>query len=292
MVEPAARGEQVSFRLAETVGSFGSALGQFNCPGGIAVDPEGNLYVADSRNDRIQKITPGGEVYGLGGPGVFVHPQAIVVDGARFMYVIEQGANRLQKFGPRGQFILAIGGPRARIRRFASPTAACLDIYHQIYIADTDNNRVTCYTNTGRWVTDFHGPTADLAFARPQGVAVDPQGRLYVADTMHHRVVRLTPEGLLDAVIGRPGPEPGELAEPRGLAVDPDGGIWVADTGNDRVQKFGPDGDLRCCFPPAPTPGLDLSCPRSVAVDGRGSVYVSDSMNHRIVRLVPAEAGR
>ncbi|MCJ7752310.1 MAG: hypothetical protein MUQ65_14690, partial [Armatimonadetes bacterium] len=56
---------RASFRVAETIGSFGAALGQFSSPGGIAVDRDSNLYVADSRNHRIQKITPHGEVYGL-----------------------------------------------------------------------------------------------------------------------------------------------------------------------------------------------------------------------------------
>lgn len=70
--EPAAAApaERVAFRVAETIGSFGTALGQFSKPGGIAVDRNSNVYVADSCNHRIQKITPAGEVYGLGGEGL------------------------------------------------------------------------------------------------------------------------------------------------------------------------------------------------------------------------------
>ena len=132
-----------TFRLAETIGSFGAELGQFSNPGGVATDTEGNLYVADSGNERIQKITPTGEVYGLGGPGLFVCPRGVVVDHSRFIYVVEQGGSRLQKFASRGQFVFAIGGPEAVQPRFASPTAIFLDNYHHIYIADTDNDRVT-----------------------------------------------------------------------------------------------------------------------------------------------------
>ena len=106
--EPVAR---VRFRVAETIGGPGAELGYFNCPGGIAVDAESNIYVADSRNHRIQKITPHGEVYGLGGEGLLLCPQGVAVDNMGSLYIVEQGANRLQKFGPRGQWLFAIGGP-------------------------------------------------------------------------------------------------------------------------------------------------------------------------------------
>jgi len=280
--------ERVAFRVAETIGSFGGALGQFSKPGGISVDRSSNVYVADSCNHRVQKITPVGEVYGLGGEGLLLYPQGVAVDHAGHIYVVEQGANRLQKFGPHGQWLFAVGGPESGQPRFASPTDICIDSYHHVYIADTDNNRVSCYSATGQWQIDFHGPTSDLSLGRPQGVAVDGVGRLYVSDTMHHRILRLTPDGRFDALIGLPGPGPGELSEPRGLALDLDGGLWVADAGNDRVQKFSPEGEVVCCFPRTPSRKLDLASPSSVAVDPRGSVYVSDSLGHRILRLVPS----
>ena len=285
--EPAAA-PRVSFRLAETIGSFGSQLGEFSGPAGIAIDPDNCLYVADSSNNRIQKITPEGDVYGLGGPDVLLHPQGVAVDGARFIYVCEQGANRVQKFGPSGQFVYWLGGPSASQARFASPTAICLDCYHHIYIADTDNDRITSYTATGIWYMDYVSPAKEVALSRPQGVAVDLEGRIHIADTMNHRVIRLNAQGKLDAIIGRPGPEFGGLAEPCGLAIDPDGGLWVADAGNDRVQKFTVDGEAVCCFPETPTPETALNAPRGVAVDAAGSVYVSDTLNHRVLRLESA----
>jgi DNA-binding beta-propeller fold protein YncE len=272
-------------RLAETIGSFGAALGQFNTPAGLFIDADANVYVADSRNNRVQKITPSGDVYGMGGPGILSLPQAVVVDSTGFIYITELGGHRFRKFGPRGQFVFCMGGPSGSLARFSSPTALCMDAYHHLYIADTDNGRITCYSATGHWRTDYHSPTSGTEFKRPQGVAVDQQGRIFVADTLNHRIVRLAPDGTLDLVIGKPGPAPGELAEPRGLAADDDGGLWVADSGNDRVQKFDEEGGLVCCFPERPTPGLDLSTPSAVAVDGQGGVYVSDTMNHRLLRL-------
>jgi len=282
---------RVSFRLAEVIGSFGSELGQFSGPAGIALDPDSNLYVADSCNHRIQKITPAGDVYGLGGPEMLVSPQGVAVDGARCIYVAEQGADRVQKFGPKGQFILSVGGPLASRARFASPTALCLDSYHHMYIADTDNDRITCYTATGLWHMDYAGPREEPLFSRPQGVAVDGGGRVFVSDTMRHRIVRLAPDGRPELVMGRPGPGAGELAEPCGLALDLDGGLWVAEAENDRVQKFSADGEAVCCFPEIPSPEVDLHEPRAVAVDAAGSLYISDSLNHRVLRLVVDGAG-
>ncbi len=158
-------------------------------------------------------------------------------------------------------------------------------MYHQLFIADTENGRVTSYSATGHWRQDYTCPDPEGPFCRPQGVAVDTEGRVYVADTMRHRVLRLTSNGKLDLVIGKPGPEVGELDEPRGLAIGADGSIWVADSGNDRVQKFDADGKVVGCFPERPRPNLSLSTPSAVTLDGKGSVYVSDTLNHRVLRL-------
>jgi len=277
----------MAVKLAEIIGSFGPRLGQFNKPAGIALDGEGCLYVADSLNHRVQKITPSGDVYGLGGADLLLNPQGVAVDGSRFIYILEQGADRLRKFSHTGFLVFTLGGPETRVRRFASPTAICLDQYHQLYIAEAERDRITCYSAAGHWQTNYEGRTYEPGFRRPQGVAVDLHGNVYVSDTMNHRIVRLRPNGELDAVIGRPGPGPGELAEPRGLATASDGGVWVADCGNDRVQKFSPEGEPVCCFPEPDRRDVDLSCPLAVALDGEGGVYVSDSLNHRIIRLTP-----
>jgi len=278
--------ERFSLRLAETIGSFGTDLGQFNKPAGLVVDADGNLYVADSLNHRVQKITASGDVYGLGGPDLLVNPQGVVVDSSRFIYIIEQGADRLRKFSHTGYLVFTLGGPNARVARFSCPTAICMDGYHQLYIADTENSRVTCYSATGQWQNDYHGPSSGLDGGRPQGVTVDSEGRVYVSDTMRHRILRLRGDGDLDSVIGKRGSEPGELEEPRGMDADGDGGIWVADTGNDRVQKFNSEGQVVCCYPEPGRRNGSLAAPVAVASDGQGNVYVSDSLNHRIVRLV------
>ncbi len=275
-------------RLAETIGAFGKELGKFNTPMGVALDQDGALYVADSRNHRVQKITPEGDVYGLGGPNTLNLPQGVAVDSARFIYVAEQGSHRLRKFGPQGQFVFSLGGSARSLARFSSPTALFIDTYHQLFIADTDNGRITSYSATGHWRQDYTCPDPEGPFCRPQGVAVDVEGRVYVADTMRHRVLRLTSSGKLDLVIGKPGLEVGELDEPRGLCVAPDGGVWVADTGNDRVQKFDAKGTPVGCFPERPRADLFLSSPSAVAVDAKGSVYISDTLNHRLLRLEAA----
>jgi DNA-binding beta-propeller fold protein YncE len=277
----------MAVRLVEIIGSFGTRLGEFNRPAGIALDGEGSLYVADSLNHRVQKITPSGDVYGLGGPDLLVNPQGVAVDGSRFIYILEQGADRLRKFSHTGFLVFTLGGPEVRVRRFACPTAICLDQYHQIYIAEAERDRITCYSAAGHWQTNYEGRTYEPGFRRPQGVAVDLQGNVYVSDTLNHRIVRLRPNGEMDAVIGRPGPEMGELAEPSGLATAPEGGVWVADSGNDRVQRFSGEGEATCCFPEPDRRDVDLSCPTAVALDGEGSVYVSDSLNHRIIKLAP-----
>src|SRR6202035_1542259 len=128
-------------------GSSGSGSGGFYHPAGVAVDEGGNAYVADTGNDRIVRLSPGGGVtaeWGSRGTGDgrFHSPTGAGVDGAGAVYVLDGENNRVQVFDANGRFLAKWGvrgvGPGA----FSQPTAIAVDCNGSVYVADTNNNRI------------------------------------------------------------------------------------------------------------------------------------------------------
>jgi len=128
-------------------GAPGSAPGAFNRPEGIAVGPDGNVYVADTGNDRIVKLSPTGAVLAQwgqtgAGNGSFRGPTGIGIDAAGDLYVADTGNNRLQVFDANGRWLRGWGNRGAAAGQFSQPTAVAVGCEGDVYVADTDNNRV------------------------------------------------------------------------------------------------------------------------------------------------------
>lgn len=184
-------------------GGSGFARGQFQRPAGLAVDAQGNVYVADSRNNRVQKLGPDGRALAtLVSPGGFNEPWGVAIDSAGNVYVADTWNHRIQKFDSDLRFERAWGGPPARSGPEASPTP--LELYG------------------------------------PRDIAVDRDGNVWVTDTGHHRLVKYSANGDPMGVFGGQGTGPGQFSEPVAVAFGPDGTIAVTDTWNNRVQLFDP----------------------------------------------------
>jgi predicted membrane-bound mannosyltransferase/DNA-binding beta-propeller fold protein YncE len=236
-------------------GMEGSASGQFLAPRGIAVSPDGYVYVADSRNHRIQKFTTDGAfvtAWGTFGgcpnaepaPGTFCEPWDVAVDPEGFVYVADTWADRVQKFTSDGTF-------------------------------------VTEWTSFGeRGIYDFSGHSH---FYGPRAIVVGPEGAIYVADTGHKRVQVFGSDGEFLREWGQAGSEPGQLDEPVGLAFGPEGRIYVADSWNYRLQVLEPDGDPVRSWPIAGWNNPAVEEKPYVAVDAEGRVYVTDPGHYRVL---------
>ena len=294
----AARQRPSGVRVVEIIGSFGTGPGEFNCPAGLALDRESNLYVADALNHRVQRISPAGEVTVLGEPGKrmgqFTLPKAVAMDLAGCLYVVEQGNHRVQKFNPRGEWAHAFGSQGSSLGQFNSPCHLALDQFHNLYVADAGNRRVQIFTSGGSFLAALPRPNHHqglVQLQRPSGVAVDDQGQVLIADTTAHLVYRCDRQGELLATIGCPGPAPGQLSEPWALALDGAGNLWVTELGNHRLQRFNPQGESDLTFTTQRgLPGRIIS-PSGLALDlGRGDLYLADTLNHRILRMVAATA--
>ena len=225
-------------RLLAEWGGEGAGNGRFQMPRGIAVAPNGDVFVGDAA--RVQRFSAGGEfVLGWGrrgsGPGEFRSAVGIAVDSDGIVYVADQGNARVQVFDARGTFLRSWGEPGRGPGEFRTMGGLAVGT-GGVYVVDTGNERVQRFDREGRPL-DSWGETGIAAgqFQTPSRIALDDVGNVYVSDLDNARVQRFSATG---EFLGRVGPGP--LAAPRGVAVGADGAVFVADSGNRVIRIFRP----------------------------------------------------
>jgi DNA-binding beta-propeller fold protein YncE len=235
----------------------------------VAVDRLGNVYVADTVNNTIRKISPDGIVRTLA--GLAGHPGSD--DGL---------------------------GPSARFR---NPWGVAVDPWGNVLVADASNDAIRKISPTGHVTTlaglagvsgQTDGPGDRARFNHPYGVAVDGAGNVYVSDSGNQTIRRITPEGAVITIAGLPGhagpadgpPTNARFNDPEGLAMDASGNLYLADAGNNLVRKITPSGSVSTLSLPT---GNDAPWhnPGGIAVDPSGNVFVADTSNHCIRKLAP-----
>ena len=251
------------------------AAAQFTNPYGVAIDGEGNVYVAEAGGNRIRKISPAGVVTTLAGTGA-----PGMVDGP----------------GAAAQFRFPIG--------------VATDSDANVYVADFGNHRIRKITRAGEVSTlagigvggpgSFEdGPGATAQFNLPIGVGTDIAGNVYVGDWANHRIRKITPAGEVSTLagtgVGGFADGPGASAQfqlPRGVATDSMGNVYVADGNNHRIRKITPVGVVTTLagtgvagFTDGSGAAAQLNNPHGVALDSAGNIYAGDTLNHRIRKI-------
>jgi sugar lactone lactonase YvrE len=273
-------------------GTMGTDPGQFTNPAALALDADGNLYVADSGLDRIQVFDAAGgflRQWGQTGTrdGEFDEIYGVAVDDSGNVYATDYQNTRVEKFGSDGTFVKAWGTPGNAAGQLYKPEAITTDSAGNVYVADTGNFRVQKFDPDGNHLLTIGSRgTAPGQLRHPEGVAVDPSGNIYVADPGNFRVQKFDSAGNLLTMWGTQGTGPGQFGRPdEGLVLDDLGNVYVTDTSNDRVQKFDADGNFLAMWGSTGTGSGQFDFPYGIAVNAGGDVYVSDFLNHRIERF-------
>ncbi|HET7770380.1 MAG TPA: flippase activity-associated protein Agl23, partial [Chloroflexota bacterium] len=265
-------------------GTNGRNPGQLNTPRGVAVDAQGNVYVADTLNHRIQKFSRTGQPLGQWGSegsadGQFKEPMGVAVDTQGNIYVADTWNHRIQKLGPDGRFLLKWNGQPS----FWGPRAVALDGSNNVYVMDTGNKRIQKFDADGRFLATFGAEGAGPGqFREPIGLAVASDGRMFVADTNNKRIQQLDATGRMVAEWPLAGWQGGTRNEPY-LALDAAGNVLVTDPPGSRILKFSPTGEPLAVGGVAGRGNGQFDLPLGIAVGD--AIYVADSGNHRIQAL-------
>jgi len=233
----------------------------FNKPRGIALDYDSNIYVADTNNNRVLKMSATGAV------------------------LLEIGKIRKDE---------AKHGKRPG--EFNKPTGVALDIAGNIYVADKNNGRIKKYDSQGNFMLEIN-IAVDAALAsneedetlKPFGIAVDSHVNIYVSDRNRDQVLKYDSQGVMVQSIGHSGANMGQFKKPSGIFVNTQDNLFVVDRNNNRIQQFGRHGNVVNVFGAKGHAVGQFNKPIGVFVDSSGEVYITDTNNSRIQKFIPQQ---
>jgi DNA-binding beta-propeller fold protein YncE len=271
-----------------SIGSAGSGNGQFSAPSDVAIDGEGNVWVAELGNNRVQKFNSKGEYqlkFGSEGTGngQFVWPIGITTDSTGDVWVADTLNNRVQEFNSKGEYLTQFGTKGSGNGQLSTPMGLDIDSGGNVWVADSGNNRVQKFNSKGEYLLKFGSAgSGNGQFSSPRALAIDSEGDIWIADYSNNRVQEFNSKGEYLTQFGTKGSGNGQFKYPTGIAVDAKGKIWVADYENNRVQKFNSKGEYLTQFGTKGSGAGQFNVPRGIAFDSNWGMWIADYSNNRV----------
>jgi len=296
------------------VGNGGSLLtydgpasnANIGAPAGLAFDSSGVLYIAESQNGRIRKLSAGylSTAYlSLAGMPQLNTPTGLAIDSSGAIYVSDGFGGQIIKMNKSGTVSqISISARDLCVDSAGNVLAA----RGQFVWRFNTNGTATLVAGDGKYGFAGDGSAADAArLYHPAAIATDAQGNLYIADEANNRVRMVSPTGKLTTIAGHAsggylgdgGPAvEATLNNPGGVAVDTYGLVYIADTGANRIRRISPEGTITT-FAGTGNGGFygdgvsarnaSIDHPTAIMVDRNGYVYIADTNNNRIRRISP-----
>ena len=321
-----------------------AAAALLNAPSGVAIDPSGNVYVADTANNRVRLISSstgtistvaGTGMAGFSGDGSAATgaqlnlPGGVALDPAGNLYIADTGNNRVRKVNVSTGTISTVAGGTtagntgdfglATSALLNGPIAVASDQHGSVFIADTGNNRIreiSAYggtmvpvagSGTAGYSTDGTAPLA-ASLRSPSGIFVDTANNVYFSDTGNNLVREITAADALTTLAGASTTAgfagdgglatSASLSGPLGLAVDPAGDVYIADAGNNRVREINVasgvintiagNGGLSLAASGTLSTLSGLNAPRAIALDKNGNLFIAASGDNQVANITTA----
>jgi sugar lactone lactonase YvrE len=277
---------QVSARFSYAQSAVGGS--GLNAPAGVAVDLRGNLYIADTNNNRVLRVPPtdrscatAGDCtsYGSG----LSDPYAAALDSSGNVYIADYLNNRVLKVPPSDPSCATPSDCTTVGIGLSGPISLAIDSSGNIYISDHLNDRVLeAPASDPACSTPTDCVTVGSGLGRPSGVAVDASGNVYIADGSNNRVLKVPPSDPSCATPGDCTTVGSGLNAPFGVAVDANGNVFIGDA--TRVLKVPPSDPTCATAGDCTTVGDSFSFPLGLAAGPNGNVYIADYVDNRVLR--------
>jgi sugar lactone lactonase YvrE len=262
---------------------FAATGARLSYPAALAFDRAGNLYIGDTQNHLIRKVS-NGSISSIARAAL---PTGMAVDNFSTIYVADQGSGEIltiQANGTLSAFAIAAHD-------------VCFGSGGYLYAANVTVAERISFTGSSLVVAGGgspafgdHGPATAASLQQPAGISADALGNIYIVDRENNRIRKVAPDGTISTVAGtgvagNSGDEAlavkATLNAPTSVTTDAQGNLYIADTGNHRIRIVSPSGTM------LPFPSAGLSSPVYAVPDGKGNVFVSDSADDAIIEAMP-----
>lgn len=259
-------------------------------PWGIAVDPVGSLFVAESKGKQIAVVTPGEERSRItGGKQLFKRefeqPVGIALDTDCNLMVTDVSYSNVQLYTSKGTLLKSVGNVGAKELQFTYPVGIKRNASNgKIYVTECETNHRVQILNPDLSYHKKFGTkgSGKGQFASPSDVAFDREGNVYVVDSDNHRIEVFTADGRYLREFGRRGTKEGRLCLPSSICIDSDDMVYVTEVENHRVSIFSKEGHFVKSFGSRGNQPGQFCHPHGIAADAEGFLYISDSDNDRV----------